>query len=575
VLASARFVLVIGFAIYFEPSVPGLYAPVAYFLVFSYIIYALLLLVLLHLRQDSTPALRLSIHAVDTLWAALIFWFAGGNPTTGLLFENVFFIFVLLAAAYRWGLRETLVTSSVCVVFLLAQKIIGTLGLGHIWLVSRDESNLNRFLMQALSLIVTAYLVGYLGEKENQLRANAGRIAQVLGKTHSETGLRETMQAVLGTMMDLFDTDQAVLAVRQAGSGQAFLWEAERREGTQETVVRLSELESFQQERYFFQVPGQTFHAVRQPLPHRGDKRFQLLAQGSEGERLLNTAYSFPDYFLTWHPFSSLLGAEVAPSEREEWGGRLFLFDPRVGADREGEVRFLHELIQEVGPAVYSVYRLRRLRSRAMSMERARIARELHDGVIQTLIGMEMEIAVLRRQAAGDPARVADELRRIHARLREEILGVRDLIQRIKPIELNGRQFLDSLTQIVDKFRRDTGISATFVSEFQQTNLPQHLAREVTRIVQEALVNVRKHSHARSVLVRFAAEDGVWKLVIEDDGQGFEFSGRLSQAELDTTRRGPLVLKERVRSIGGELAIESVPGHGARLEIAVPQKSHG
>jgi len=236
-------------------------------------------------------------------------------------------------------------------------------------------------------------------------------------------------------------------------------------------------------------------------------------------------------------------------------------------------LRFLHGLVQEVGPAVYSVYRLRRLRSRAVSMERARIARELHDGVIQTLIGIEMEVAVLRRQAAVDPVRMADELRRIHGRLREEILNVRDLIQRIKPIELNGRQFLDSLAQIVDRFRHETGISATFVSEFQEITLPQHLAREVARIIQEALVNVRKHSRARSVVVRFAAEDGLWKLVIEDDGRGFEFSGRLSQAELDTSRRGPLVLKERVRSIGGELAIESVPGHGARLEIALPQKA--
>src|SRR5947199_9951185 len=148
-----------------------------------------------------------------------------------------------------------------------------------------------------------------------------------------------------------------------------------------------------------------------------------------------------------------------------------------------------------------------------------------------------MEVAVLRRQAAIDPVRMADELRRIHGRLREEILSVRDLIQRIKPIELNGGQSLDSMAQMVDKFRRETGISATFVSEFQEITLPQHLAREVARIIQEALVNVRKHSHARSVLVRFAAEDGLWNPVIEYDGRGFEFSGLLPQSELDLSRR--------------------------------------
>ena len=62
------------------------------------------------------------------------------------------------------------------------------------------------------------------------------------------------------------------------------------------------------------------------------------------------------------------------------------------------------------------------------------------------------------------------------------------------------------------------------------------------------------------------------RLVIEDDGKGFPFSGRLSQVELDALGKGPLVIKERVRVIAGELTIESNPGQGSRLEISVPQK---
>jgi signal transduction histidine kinase len=60
--------------------------------------------------------------------------------------------------------------------------------------------------------------------------------------------------------------------------------------------------------------------------------------------------------------------------------------------------------------------------------------------------------------------------------------------------------------------------------------------------------------------------------LIEDDGRGFSFAGRLTQAELDAQAKGPLVIKERVRVIAGELAIESNPGQGSRLEISVPQK---
>jgi signal transduction histidine kinase len=569
-LASVRLVLAIGFAIYLIRGASPPHALPVYRAVLAYIAYSVLLLVLTRTKRQVGPALRLSAHAVDTLWAVVIFWFAA-SPFSGLSPDDVFFIFVLLAAAYRWGLRGTLATSGVWSMFLVAYKILAAWGLEHVWPLPPVQSS--RFGMQALSLLVAAYVVGYVGEKENHLRANASMIAEAVGKARSEAGFRETMQAVMDALLDLFDADRAVLAVRQPGSGRAFLWEAERERGTHKTVVQLSELESFQKERYFFPVPGRTFYASRRSMPRQRDQRFQLLVRDAESDHLASATCSLPDYFLTWHPFNSLLAAALTSGERDEWSSRLFLFDPRI-SDRGAKVRLLHDLAEELAPAVYTVYRLRRLRARAVSMERSRIARELHDGVIQTLIGIEMEVAVLRRQeAAIDPVRMADELRRIHGRLREEILNVRDLIQRIKPIELNGRQFLDSLAQIVDRFRHETGISATFASEFQEITLPQHLAREVARIIQEALVNVRKHSHARSVVVRFAAEDGLWKLVIEDDGRGFEFSGRLSQAELDTSRRGPLVLKERVRSLGGQLAIESVPGHGARLEIALPQKA--
>src|SRR5207249_5102327 len=104
------------------------------------------------------------------------------------------------------------------------------------------------------------------------------------------------------------------------------------------------------------------------------------------------------------------------------------------------------------------------------------------------------------------------------------------------------------------------------VSEPEDIVLPPLVAREVLRIVGEALTNVRKHSGARHVQVRFAFKD-MLNLVVEDDGQGFDFSGRLSEAELEAARRGPVAIRERVRSIGGELILESAPGQGARLQI--------
>jgi len=142
-------------------------------------------------------------------------------------------------------------------------------------------------------------------------------------------------------------------------------------------------------------------------------------------------------------------------------------------------------------------------------------------------------------------------------------------------VDLDSRQLLRALADMVEQFRRRTGISARFASDTQDVALPPRVCREVARIVQEALVNVRKHSNAQSVWVRFGRENGSWTLQINDDGRGFDFSGHLSHAELDAIRQGPRVIKERVRSIGGQLAVDSLPGLGARLEITLPRHAYG
>jgi len=130
----------------------------------------------------------------------------------------------------------------------------------------------------------------------------------------------------------------------------------------------------------------------------------------------------------------------------------------------------------------------------------------------------------------------------------------------------------------VERFRRETGVSAQFVSELERIDLPQKVCRELARIVQESLVNVRKHSGARNVLVRLARRSDNLQLTVEDDGRGFQFSGKLSGAELETMGKGPAVIKERVRLLAGELTIESTPGQGARLEVRIPparKTNHG
>jgi signal transduction histidine kinase len=253
-----------------------------------------------------------------------------------------------------------------------------------------------------------------------------------------------------------------------------------------------------------------------------------------------------------------------------EWKGRVFLFNPSWRGEKQEELRFLLDLVHQVGPAVYNVYLLHRLRRRASAAERARFARELHDGAVQSLIAVEMQVDVLRRQSEANRP-IDGELGRIQSLLREEVLKLRELMQQMKAIDVDSQRLIGVLKDTVERFQRETGITARFVTDVDAPDMPQRVCREILRIVQEALVNVRKHSGARHALVRLVSNGTQWSLTVEDDGKGFPFDGRYSQQQMEELGKGPMIIKERVGLIAGELTVESNPGQGTRLEVTVPR----
>jgi signal transduction histidine kinase len=546
-----------------------------------YIGQGVLTLLLLRMRQESTPAFRLLVHGADVVWPALISIFATGQTNPFFLF----FVFVLAAAAYRWGLWETVGTAGAAVLLLWLESLSFHLGLLN-WLdsvlalhrlpplrVEVTDFEPKRLFMRSISLLVLSFLLGYLAEQQKQLRAEKAVIARALGKARVETGLAGTLQEIAGELLSTYDAKHLLIASQEASNYRVFVGEVRSVGGGPSAFQWLDPAPS-DRERYLYDSSAISFYA-RQSA-HNGTDRFSVLGLDQDGTRIRNLTAGFLDGLTEKHDFRSLMTVSFVFGR--EWYGRILLFDPALTGDVEEEVRFLQELVRQVGPAVYNVLLLRRLRLRAGAVERARFARELHDGAVQSLIAVEMQVDVLRRQSARRPELVTTELGRIQGLLREEVLKLRELMQQMKTLDVDSKRFLGLLSDTVERFQRETGISARFLSELEVLDMPQQICRELARIVQEALVNVRKHSQARQVLVRLAAGNSAWSLTVEDDGRGFPFSGTLSHAELDALRKGPVVIKERVRLIEGELTIESNPGRGSRLEITVPRQrdaAHG
>jgi signal transduction histidine kinase len=569
-LATARVALtIVGFTLWMEPVRGFVYSRWLYWLLTGYLVHAVVVMLLVRIRPQSTTAFRFVVHAADILWPVLIFLFA--TAQRGPFF--LFFVFVMAAAAYRWGLWETVGTAVAAVAMLWAEAFAVRAGLESAadrWLqvvhlprlgVSVGELEPQQLFMFSFYLIVLGFLLGYMSENQKKVRAERAVITRVLSSTRVEAGLTGTMQQILGEVMSIYGARRGLSASQEAHSYRVFLAEMNRTDEGSETL-RWREALPESEKVYLFDSPANAIYATRNA------NGFRSVLLGHNGARLRDVNTEFLAALARVEKFDAMVS--VALVFGREWSGRVFLFDPEMMGDPEEELRFLQEFAQQVGPAIYNVYLMRRLRERAGAVERARFARELHDGAIQSLIAVEMQLDVLRRQSGTQAPVVNAELGRIQKLLREEVLKLRELMQAMKSFELDADRLLGFISDTVERFRRETGIAAEFVSELEQVDLSQKACRELARIVQESLVNVRKHSGAHHVLVRLAPRAGNLQLTVEDDGKGFSFSGKLSDAELDTTGKGPAVIRERVRLLGGELTIESTPGNGARLEVRIP-----
>jgi len=545
----------------------------AYGLLAFYIAQGVNIIIFLRRRQQSTASFRLLVHGADVVWPAVISIFAVGQSNLFFLF----FVFVLAAAAYRWGLFETVGTAVAAVSLLWIESLSLHLGLlswinGFLLRYSLPALRVDAtffeprgLVLRSVYLVVLGFLLGYLAEQQKQLRAEKVVIARTIGRARVEAGVSGTLHDIASDLVSLYGAKYLLLVSQEVKSYRIFVGELSV---SPAGSFRWLEPLATDRETYLEDTPAAACYAERRD--GSADGEFSLVALDEDGAPIADVSSQFLGRLAEKYEFRRVMMVSFVFGQ--EWRGRLFLLNPTLAGETEEELHFLQELVRQVGPAVYNVLLLRRLRLRAGAVERARFARELHDGAVQSLIAVEMQVDVLRRQSANQPGLVITELGRIQGLLREEVLKLRELMQQMKTLDVDAKRLLGLLHDTVERFQRETGISARFFSDLGELDMPQPVCRELARIVQEALVNVRKHSQARQVLVRMGSKNGSWRVEIEDDGRGFPFSGRLSQNELDSIGKGPLVIKERVRVIDGELTIESTPGRGSRLEITVPQR---
>lgn len=260
--------------------------------------------------------------------------------------------------------------------------------------------------------------------------------------------------------------------------------------------------------------------------------------------------------------------AAIVPLQFEgETLGALWTISTAAGAFGDTDLTHIEHLSDQAVIAIQHALMAGRLQSLAVVEERARIAREMHDGLAQLLGYVSLEVqtveALVRQQ--NSEAALA-ELSQARARINSAQADVRENILSLRTTLAGEAGLAQSLAEYVDEFGIQTGITTRFVNELDAPPSLSPLGEtQLVCIVQEALANVRKHSQARQVELRLSADDERVHVTVTDDGVGF--------APRSQARRhfGLETMRERSQSAGGGLTVTSTPDKGTEVALWLPQ----
>jgi signal transduction histidine kinase len=459
------------------------------------------------------------------------------------------FLFAVFAVATRG--RERAVRA---LVFAATAGIILRVALADPF---RWQSVSHWFLI-GFGTIASGLGMGFLGAREREHLNRQQFLEKITGLLQFDRGLSESIRQALGEVAVAFECDQACLAIRDEDLERLFVWKVRpnERDPVAAETPPLCQADAFLMDSLEVSMGWQS---------RNGDGTGSGFGWDRRSGQPFHPVPAPPDVAREELKAHSLLAATIESGGRP--AGRVLLVNPRHGFSAAG-LRQLEQIVRHIGPPLENIFLLRNLRARAVESERSRISRDLHDGILQTLLSMNIQLDVLRRKLTGTGP--GDELAALQKTLQQESQEFRRLVTDMRPLRVESADMRELMLGFAERFRNESGIAIDLFIEDRNLRLPDRLCRELFQIYREALHNIKKHANASHVVVKLGQDEAKVFLVVDDNGRGFSFPGRYKSEELDRLRLGPISIKERTRSVGGTLTVESNPGHGARLTVEIP-----
>jgi signal transduction histidine kinase len=543
-LAAARVGLAGGALIAVPADVP---TPAVHSVVIAYLAYSLSVLGLVWSPVKFGRGWELSLHVVDLAAFSALMAATGGAASPFF----ITLIFLLVSATIRWQVRGTLWTAGAAAVAFEAANVYSSL-FENVELVS-----IGTFLIRLLYLIIVAALLAYLGAHHRKYYEELSRLA-----TWPRTMSREPY-AVLSEIMskagDLLnaprivlvwsDTDETAVNVAWMNDGRV-MWKEEPAD-TYGTVVSPT-------------LVGRTFQTANAALDR---SRVVVITRG----RFLRRRCRPVDERLRAR--FNMRAVQSWPLDGELVRGRLFCLDKSaLPLDELTMGEFVARLATTRLDGLYLLGRLEQ--ARALE-ERVRVARDLHDSLLQSQAGAALQLLAARRLLERDPAAGKHRLEEVQQQLEHGELEMRAFIRDLRPPRRQAaeaaRVGLRERLQIqAQRIERQWNVRVSLKVDEAVDQLGTKVTADLYRLIHEGLVNAARHADASAVRVNLSVADARIHLSIADDGKGFPFTGTYDLAWLERMDQGPVTLRERVAALQGQLTLTSSKQAGTELLITVP-----
>jgi signal transduction histidine kinase len=546
-IASSRIVLaggaLLGVAV--SPADPLTTVPLAYALGW-YLLYSLLVLALVWTPVRFARGWDLAQHGFDLAAFTLfnLFTDASNSPFFA------YFTFLVIAGTLRWEGRGAAATTVITALLYASTSLYASAGL-HIRPFALDG-----FLLRLVHLAVIAALVGYLGAHHHRFQRELARLVEWPRRVPRKPN--ELAAELVAECSEVLEAPRVLIIWEEPEDGMINLaWGA----GTDVTLA--SEPEASYGSFVVSGLERRTFQAT-----HANDDAGSVIhwSAGAFRQRI-------------GRPIHPALRARFNIDRVQSWSldgelirGRLFALDKR---HMPIDDLILGDIVARLAVSrLDSLYLLRRLGKAAALEERLRLARDIHDSLLQSAAAGALQLVAARRLLERDPEGARKRLSEVQEQLEHGELEMRAFIRRLRPFAPKQSDspvagLHERLEELRRRVERQWELTVRMRVPDSTASWPEPLVDGIYRIVQEGVLNAARHADPSSISVSLALEGQGLRLTIADDGRGFPFRGTYDLEELNAMNEGPLTLKERVAELNGALELRS-SDTGTELSIALP-----